>query len=67
MNRKHLLLLGLLAAALTAAAVTLRSSRAAHPVVPEPTIGAIDSVTMQANLRFRQCQPRHWRYVMLRQ
>lgn len=67
MNRKRLVFLALFVSTVIATVVTLRSSAAARPALSTPTVGAIDSLTMQATLRYRQAQPRHWRYVMLRQ
>jgi hypothetical protein len=67
MNRRRLVFIALLASSLGATVVALRGSGAARPVLSTPVVGAIDSLTMQAALRYQQAQPRHWRYVMLRQ
>jgi hypothetical protein len=67
MKRRCLVFVALLASILGAAVVALYSSGAARPVLSTPAVEAIDSLTMQAALRYRQAQPHHWRYVMLRQ
>jgi len=66
MNRKRFIIVVLLASALFATAVTWRSSLVARPLSAPATVAA-DTVALQAALRYRQAQPRHWRYVMLRQ
>jgi hypothetical protein len=65
MNRKRFVLLVLLASALFATALTWRSRLGSRHLTP--AIGAADTLALQAALRYRQAQPRHWRYVMLRQ
>jgi hypothetical protein len=68
MIRTRLFLLGLLATvAITATVATLVGRTLAAAVPTQPAVEAEDTLSMQSMLRYRQCQPHHWRYVMLRQ
>ena len=68
MMRKRLLLLGLAVLLFTGTVVlvTRRPGLSAQAQAPQP--GVLDSKApkdMQAIMRYRQCQPHHWRYIML--
>jgi hypothetical protein len=66
MTRKRLIFLALLATTLSATVITLRSSILTRSGGATSAIGAVDALALQA-LRHHQSQPRHWRYLMLRQ
>lgn len=69
MKRKRLILLGLAAMLLIGSVAMLagRHRTAAAPAlaIPPRFIDPNDPEGMQATMRYRQCQPHHWRYVML--
>lgn len=68
--KRYTLALATLGTALVTAIALHAAGWFARPVVTPPApdrgiVNKVDPLSTSAGMQYRQCQPRHWRYLML--